>query len=369
MLQLKRIAPLLILFITLALGASVYAQEWHAYSSKSSLFTLRIPNNVVEEPRGLRIGPNRIAQVGQAISTIDERPYKDTIKNYIVKYEQTIGPQLTDDEIAELLVRELDVFTEYYKKLEGVQKHREELTYQNGIPASELYISYQDPTLGPQSIRLRVLYPRSGKILHIATGPEKTMDSFQTQKYFESMTAKEGYKRRPIPIREEWKPVDTPLGIFTAYLPEVMDPYVPGPAKVSSSDTVDRLSIRFYDPIWKNVIFYRVYGYQLKGNLNYLTAEKAVKKYHILRHRLKADNIDIVQFKSKKNIPGVRAEYSITPPENFPFVNWVKLRAEFFNDRLIVHEVMSSQRFAQSKFMDFVIENVDFHIEPQQETP
>ena len=349
-----------LVFIGFTLPRTSLAQEWHGYKSTSNLFTLRMPDNVQEEADDFRIDSRRVAQIGQAVSKIDQRPFKDTVKHYIVKYEQTLGLEITDQDIPDFISHELDLYSSHYGKLDGIQKSRSDLMYENGTPGGEIHIEYEDPQLGSQSIRARVFFTRSGKIQHIVSGPREIMDSMPTRRYLKSIITHEGYKQVVGSIMSDWKTVKSPLGVFTAYLPEKTMPYVPRDIDIKRSDSTERITIRFYDPIFKQTLFYNIYGYKVDKRLNYLNVQNLLREKHVLRHVFNDSAIEFDEL-TNNNLPVLQTAYGIEAPEEFPYVDTVRLRAKFSRNRIVVHEIMGSHKLAQSNFINHIVQHVEFH--------
>ncbi len=350
---------LMALAITLIPG-TLWAEDWHIFKSESNLFQVRIPDNVQEKIQEFRIDGRRVAQVNQAVSTIDQRPFRETVKNYIIKYEQTLGLGVDDEDIAELITLELDLYSNHYKSLNGEQKSRKDLFFHKNVPAGEIHIAYEDPELGPQHIRARVLFTRSAKIQHIVSGPPEVINSIPTRKYFESLWTDAGFKRKDGSIRNDWQTIKSPLGVFTTYLPEKMNPYVPEDIKIKSSENIERISIQFYDPVLRQTMFYNIYGYKVANRPNDLNVENLTREKHVLRHLFDDKEVKFKQL-TFKDMPILQTEYAIDPPENHPYVNFVKLRSEFANNHILVHEIIGPARLVKSNFIDNIVKSVELH--------
>jgi len=351
------------LFITLlAFPASVQAQEWHSFTSDTGLFQVRIPDNLTEENVALKISPNSVAQSGHALAQFDQRPYKNAVKNYIIKYQQSFAEPLTEKEISSLIDEEMGIYAAHYKSLKGAEKKRKGPFWQASTPAGEIYLSYEDPELGEQSIRARIMFTSNGKFEQIVTGPDDIMDSFQTRKFFDSMVADDGFKKKPGRYKDDWLPIDSSLGIFTAYYPGLIKPYVSEEPTIEGSDYLDKVSLRFYDPIWRNHMFFNIYGYKMNRKMNYLQAENLMRTQHIKRHRFSDKTIEIERL-TNDNIPVLETVYSITPPEGLPYASRVKLRTMFYNDFVLVQELIGSPKHIQATFADNLLKSTDFHIE------
>ena len=347
--------------LTFASWHAYSAESWKSYVSKSGIFNVRIPSNAEEHTTEFNLTRNTIAQSGQLVSTYDQRPYIDVVKNYVVKYEQTFGQTLTDQDISDLIAIELAKYARHYSKLNGVQKDRKDLVFQGGIPGGEIYITYEDPDLGPQNIRARIFFIRSGKVTQLVSGPDEIMNSFHTRKFFESLSMNEGFSKtsKNSDVLTDWHFMDSPLGLFTAYLPAPVDPYVKKKAEFAGSDTVERLSIEFFDPVWGDTLFYNIYAYKIREKISDLLMENLLRKKHILRHRFTAKKVKMKHFENN-SIPGITSEYSIEPPKDHPHNNWVKLRAQYIGKYAIVHEFIGTPRHVRSDFADYLIAAVNF---------
>ena len=338
------------------------AQDWQVYESPYRIYTTRVPNNIKEGAQFFPISDTKAAMIGTAHADIDQNPYKKAVKNYIIQYVHSIGPKIDDDEITTLIKDQLDIYARHYGSMQGSIETRDNVIFQSGVPGGEIKMSYNDPEYGEQSIRLRVFFTGHGKLEQIITGPPQSMHSMTTQAYFDTMYIEEGYRPRSKSYVEEAQEVLSPLGIFTAYLPPVMEPYFPQNYTVKSTDTVERISTQFYDPIRKEYVIYNIYGYKMPDKITYLSAEGILQENHILRHRFKAGAVEIGRYTNNEQ-PVLKANYSIVPTDEYPYINNVRLRAQFFDDAMVVHEVMASKTMINSTFLDTMIHKLAFHPE------
>ncbi|MCB1721236.1 MAG: hypothetical protein KDI11_05730 [Alphaproteobacteria bacterium] len=338
------------------------AQNWHNYSAKGSLFDVRILDNVEETALNFRINSKTVAQSGQAVAVSDQRPYKDSVTHYIVRFDQSLGVPVHDKDIRRFIIEDLDVFANYYSNMNGKIHSRENFLYQYGVPGGEIKISYDDPNMGRQHIRMRTFFSGVSKIQQILMGNEDKMNSFVARKFFDSLYAKDGYKVNDGNVQKEWPAHTSPSGMFTAFLPDKVSPYVPANVDITQTDKFERMSFRFYDPIWREMIFYNVYGHKLpKEKLNFLDVETFLEKEYVSRHLSEyAANLRIDRFMNN-NLPIIETSYPIESPKNYPYVDRVRLRAQFLGDSVVVHEIIAANYFVTSKFMDYVMQSVVFH--------
>lgn len=360
----KQLIILAFLFMSALCPASLaLAQDWRVYESPYLIYKTRVPDNIQESARFFPISDTQAAMIGSAHADIDQNPYKEAVKNYVIQYVHSIGPRLVEDEdIARMIKDELDIYARHYGSMQGSIETRDDVIFQSGIPGGEIKMSYNDPEYGKQSIRARVFFTGHGKVEQLITGPPQSMHSMTTQAYFDTMQIDEGYRPRSKTYIEEAQEIISPLGIFTLYLPQVMEPYFPVNYSVRSSDTVERISAQFYDPIWKEYVIYNVYGYKMPGKITYLSAEGILQENHILRHRFKSEAVDIGRF-TNNGQPVLKTNYTIVPNDEYPYIKNVRLRAQFFDDAMVVHEVMASPNMINSTFLDTIIHKLAFHPE------
>ncbi len=350
------------LLLCLGVAGTASAQQWMHFKSKTDLFGMRIFDNVKEEVYSFRLNNRQVAQHGQAVSTFDQRGFKSVVKNYIMKYEQTLGYNLSAQDVANLLKKELDLYEAYYTNLNGVLRDRKDSFLKYGYPAGEIYVRYEDPELGEQSIRISVVYTETTKFQHILSGPDDMMTAFKTRKHYESVSLKNGYALDRGSIQDDWLPITSPLRLFTVYLPEQNGPYYPQKHTVSNSKHIERVSAVFRDPILNQQVYYNVYAYVPNGEVNMARAESITTERHIKRHRLSADGLRFNRLAVPEGeLPIATIGYDIRAPKGKPDVRWVKLRVTYAEDKVLVHELLGPRRLVESPFFDYVVSNVKFH--------
>ncbi len=355
----KFILPVLFL-IPFALAGTALAQNWIHFTSKTNLFKLRIYDNVEEDISKFRISDKTVIQYGQSVSTFDQRAFKGVVKNYIVKFEQTLGYVLSQQDAIRLIKKELDLYTDYYSSLGGVLREKKEAFVKDGFPAGEIYVKYDDPQLGEQSIRITILFTETSKIRHIISGPDSMMKAFKTREHYESLNVDNGYVQERGSIQEEWRAVTSPLRLFTVFLPEPNTLYFPKEYSVSNSERIEVLNTVFHDPIWNMDVYYNVYGYLPNGEVNDMRTQSIVTERHIKKHRLNADGMKFRHMTIDDRSVGEIA-YDIIPPKGKPNVRWVKLKMTHQDNKVIVHELLGPRHLVDSPFFDYLISNVKFH--------
>ncbi|MBL4803375.1 MAG: hypothetical protein JKY71_00795 [Alphaproteobacteria bacterium] len=355
----KFVLPTLFI-VSLVFAGTALAQQWIYFKSKTGLFKLRIYNNVKEDINTFRLNDKSVAMYGQTVSTFDQRAFKDVVKNYIIKYEQTLGYTLSQQDAAKLIHNELQLYESYYSSLGGILREKKDLFYKDGFPAGEIYVKYDDPQVGEQSIRITVLFTETAKIQHIISGPEDMMTSFKTREHYNSLDVDNGYVREDGSIQEEWRSVTSPMRLFTLYLPEPGSPYFPKDQVSYNDQHVERVSSVFHDPIWNMDVYYNVYGYIPNGKVNDARAQSITTERHIKRHRLSADGLKYKHLTvANQNIAEI--SYDIIAPKGKPNVRWVKLRVQHADNKIVVHELLGPRHLVESPFFDYLVDNAKFH--------
>lgn len=356
----KIILPSLFLF-SLALAGTAIAQSWVYFKSKTALFNVRVYNNIKEEINKFRISEKTVAQYGQSVSTFDQRQYKGgVVKNYIIKYEQTLGLPFGQQDAANLIKKEMDLYTDYYTTLNGTLVDKTDLMTEDGFPAGEIWVDYMDPAIGEQSIKIKVIFTESTKFQHIISGPRKWITSHKTKEHVESLDLKAGYMQDRGSIQEEWRSVTSPMRLFTVFLPEPGSAYFPYDYKVYFDRHTERVSAVFRDPIWNMKVYYNVYGYIPNGEVNTARAQSIVTQRHIKRHRLTADGLKFTHLTvADKNI--METSYDILAPKGKPNVRWVKLRVQHEDNKMVVHELLGPKHIIDGPFFEYLLNNGKFH--------
>ena len=87
---------LIIFLIALVVFAmpSIAEDGWTNYLSSTGVFKTRLPTGHKTALNSFLIGDKLAASHEETAGAIDQRPYKDVLMNYIVKFDQTNGPSL-----------------------------------------------------------------------------------------------------------------------------------------------------------------------------------------------------------------------------------------------------------------------------------
>jgi hypothetical protein len=337
---------LMIMTLSLICASPVQAQNWTRFQDEDNIFHALVPENYKLNKKMLRINDQHQLITTELNATVDQRPYKDLVKQYIIKYDQTFMNAIPQDDIPELVGKEMERYIRFYTKQDGVLRNREFGTF-NGMPGGELFISYRDKEKGVQSIRVRFMYSDVSRIEQIIMGPEDAMTAQSTKDFYSSLRVNKGRTKFPGDVEKEWDSTISPLGLFTQLTPKQSEPYLGEPVNVVSNDRIERLSIKLHDPVYDNDMFYNVYGYRL----NTLMTMENVQKVIIDRH-LKKFKVDIASLKfaqtSAGDYPVLTTKAHFQAPEKYPYMNTISLQAHYYGNFVVVQELAGNNAHVES---------------------
>jgi hypothetical protein len=358
---------LLVLACTFLPSLRLVADEaWVQYQSESGVFSTRVPAEHQAKVSSMAVANKRAICSEEITAVLDQRPYRNILKSYIVKVDQTLGPGLTSSAIDTLIQRELDLYDDFYTAQGGKIKTKEPQTIL-GFPGGVLQMTYVDPKLGEQHVRMRVLFSGSTRLEQIVTGPEETLNSYKTRDFFKSLTFSDGLSITKHLLDTTWPPKDSALGLFTINVPPVTDPFFPQAPIEKHSKNVESMTFVFKDPVRNESLYYNVYGYRFSRDLILQNAETVLKKNHVLKYKVDPEKIRFKITKDENKRQIIQTAFNITPPPDFPFLQTVNLRGVVVGQSMLVQEVVSSQDLALSPFAETLIQVVKFHPEAYHE--
>jgi hypothetical protein len=332
---------------------------WRPYESESGSFTVLMPPQQEEKSTTMRISDKVVLYTTELSAVIDSRPFKNVIKRYIVKSDQTFGAPLAENEIQDILEREVETYSAYYKSMGGELRDQKAGTIL-GFPGREILISFNDPEFGPQGLRALFLMSNVTKAQQVVIGPEETMHAYRTRDFFDSLRLNEGYTRIEGTVSEDWVQHASPMQIFTVALPPVVSPFVPAEPTAQQDGKSEIVSHSIYDPVWNQHIFYNVYGYQFDKSLTYTDVQQVMTRNHIARY-----GIDMRKVKFVKGQLGESAvletDIVVPPLEQIPYGNYVQMRAIFLGNYMAIQEILSSYTIGRGELANSLMKTIDFH--------
>ncbi|NCT40991.1 MAG: hypothetical protein GW778_04945 [Alphaproteobacteria bacterium] len=319
-----------------------------------------MPGNPDERSSSFRIGNGLVARTSEVLSFIDQRPYKDIVKTYTIKFDQTIGPAISTKSMVEIAERELKLYESLYADQNAKTIERKIIEETKQVIAN-LQMVYDDVDEGMQAVQVKIIITFTSKFHQVFTGPEKDLDSQLVIDYFKSSNVKSGHIAEKGTMNEDWRRIESPLSLFAVKIPQISAPYfMQEPTVFKEKDNkMEKIGMVFTDPIWSQKLFYNITGYQLESEMSFDLAEKALLEKHFKRH-----GRSMVGMKLRKDFigetPYIEANYAIKPPEGYPYVNFARVRGMFLGNYMIVQEVVGPRHLVDSNFTNSFFDLVEF---------
>ncbi len=330
------------------------------YTSPTGLYEVLLPENYKLEQKPFRVGPKRVVYETELTAIQDQRPYKNAIKQHILKTQQTLGSALSEEEKEKFIIQYLNSYVEFYSDKGGEVVERKNLFPNTSQATGEVLISYKDENLGPQHIQARVLFSDVTKMEQILIGSPEIIESTRSKEFFNSLIFNSGVTMHDNDVRADWVKRQSPLGIFSSYFPEQNDTYAPKEPKFYHSEKSEALTAEYFDPIWRHTLKYTIYGYDLPRNLTYSDAKEVLHRRHIKNFKALSDKMKVDEYSIGKN-KALHTEFQISSKPEVGYQDYVELRAQFAGNYMIVHEIVGSKNMVESAFIKNITQQVIFH--------
>jgi hypothetical protein len=342
------------------------AEDWMTFTSPSGVYQVRMPEGLKSSSTQFLVDDDRAVHSEETSVLIDQRPYQNTMKSYIVKFDQTFGPALTGDNVSQLLHEEFQSYINYYSQFEGVVKHQDTEGY-NGHWGGDIMISYKDKEFGQQTIRARILYGDDTRLQQIIIGSDDLMNSFATRDFMDTLIFDPGVSIVKGRVNEKWLTMESPTGMFTLLYPgEKAPPYFTTPPKASWDDKNEIVAAVFHDPVRNENVYFNVYGYKFNTDLDFPAIQEILTKRHINKYRSATKGIRFAKGigdpkeEGMLKYPFMETTYPIKPPKNLPYISNVRLRSYHLGKNMIVMETMTSNALFTSSLVSNLMSFVNF---------
>lgn len=326
------------------------AQEWRNYDSQDSIYSLSFPEEFKTNETFLRLDDRYVIGANEITATADNRPYTPVVKHYILKFAQTLGSPLTIQQRQTLVEKEIDSYVKYYTPMKGNVLEILPQATQGNDPGGFVTISFEDPKLGPQVIKAHIVYTDQSMFQHIVTGSKQDIKAPSTSNFFGSLVPQDGLIRSNGIIKSEWLPYTPPMGIFTAYFPKPIKPFFPEDPQISSKSKVDRISARFYDPVWKQNVFVNIYGYVMDREIHEEEARLFLQERFVLKDKALTGSVVTSKLKNTA-FPALDTTYAIKPPKDFGYMDTVRTRIIYGYNYIMAYEIRGSRNLVEGPFI------------------
>ncbi len=350
-----RVFYFIFVLVVFCAGASASHAEdtWKVFTSDSNLFKVSLPGEVTE-----KIIPFRISfdEMLQDVEVSAQSADGSTI--YRVTAEQSFGPYFSNEYKNTLIQQELDRIRAAYQT-ENSKIYASGFIEYDKEYAGDLHMSFYDPELKEHSgLRALVVVTKNSRFVQMAIGPEKDMFSLEMKDYFRSLDIRNIGKLKS-DDEKEWVSLTSPFDLFELQVPPVVPPYVTSSPTVQSGRKTEVISQAFTDPVVRQSVYYKVYGYRFDANLTTENVQIVMAQKHIQKHGRNPQEMKFEQ-SFARDIPTLETSYKIRGPEGYEYVDTVRLRAMYLDNTMVVQEMMGPEFLMQSTFMDNTYDLIDF---------
>lgn len=333
------------------------AREWTYYEDPNGLFGVKIPEQYTINDNSIRTSNSEISSSNEVSAIIDQRPYKDVVRNYIIRYEQTLADIIGRDQIADILKKDLKRYEDYYRSIDGKILDTK-MNVQYGYPTLELIIAYIDEDK-LKHVRNKILYTNTTRFEQTMIGEESDMFSFRTNEFFSSLDVKEGKSIQAGDFKAEWETYTSPFDLINVGAPFITPPFFTKIPAFTNNSNSEKIEIEFYDPIFKYKLFYNAYGYRLKKPVSEENVQDILMQEHLAKFKVNFRNMRIQRGKMG-NFPLLRTQMQFAPFKKLPYLNTVLLQATYMGNLVVVQELVANPLHINSKFENLLMNNITF---------
>jgi len=369
MVLIKRLLSFFIAFALVSFFAYnvSHASEWLQYESKSKLFEAYVPGNVDEKVGKLRISKDVVLLSSDLSGFVDQRPYRNSVNNYVIKLNQTFGPAISFESKKQIMQRDLDLYERLYEDM-GVVVLDRAMTGGKDELKGHIMLQYSDAELGEQYLKSLITLSNTTRIEQLYTGSERDLEALNTRQFFDSFDFTDGLVIEGGDLNDAWLSYESPFSLFTIKIPGVANSYVPKAPSIESSGDREHLGVVFTDPVWAQSIFYNVRGYRMNEEMSFKTVEEILVKDYLEKHgRGRVSGIELRK-SFVGDIPFIQARYPIRRPKAHPYVNYAQIRALFLGNYVVVQEVLGAKPLVQTAFVKNFFDFIEFTPKKAHET-
>ncbi len=337
--------------------------KWERFESATGVFATKFPKLYIYKIFPFRYNKTDVAFSTEIVSSLDGgSATKD--KSIMIRAVQTFGDEITSGEAKKILESEARRYAHSVRSIKGKVLANEEVKY-NDFLGRRLYITYLENGI-KYGMRIRIYITDYSKIEQVLTGPARTMYSYRSDDFFNSIKLFDGMNQleEPVELGGGWINYTSKNNIFSVKLPPKNSDYSPALPAFKASRTSESMNFEFHDPVRNQKVIYGAYSYKIGQKATYENAKNILFANHITRFvrnasidSLKTENdiIDGVNIMSTKLI--------ITPPRKLPYINTVFLEVRYQGDTIVVQEILTSAGHARSELPKLLLESIGFHPE------
>lgn len=348
------------LLLVSACPSPAHADDWNAFQDEDGIFHVLFPENYKLNKKMMRLTDTGVLVSTDLVATVDQRPYKDIVKDFAVRYDQTFAFSIAKNDIPALIDKDINKYIRYYKSIGGEIINTEQGSFA-GRPGAEMIAAYKNDKGEVRTARIRVIYSDTTRLEQITVGPEnyEAMFDHRTKDFFSSLQLKDGRTFFKGDAAEAWEEAVSPFEMFKLKLPKRAPPYVPARAQVTSNSKMERISLKLYDPVYDYTMFYNVYGYRFNSLMTLETVQKILMDRHLKKFKVDIRQIKFTQ-SANGQFPVLSTNLYIAAPEKYPFMNTIALNAYYYGPYLVVQESVGNNIHVESDISTLLMKGLEF---------
>lgn len=345
--------------LSLVIPQMAHATEWVTYKDQDGLFSVLLPENFKINKTMFRVSENEVLAGTEVTANIDQRPFKNSLKQFIIRADHTFAFPPNEKEISGLWEIESKKYTDFYEA-QGGKVLEKKLGVFAGHQGIEIAITYKDKKFGEQIVQSRIIFSDFSRFEQIAIGPMDAFFKNETKNFFSSLQLNKGRTALKGSFENEWKKITSPFNMTTVLVPGITKPFIMEDPAFITSDKIERLTLKIKDPLFGSTLFYSIYGYRLdklitSENLQQLVMDRHLKKFKIDIRTLKFSK------SSYGKIPVLSTQLKFPRPKKFPYMDTIQINAFYFGNFVVVQELVGSEAHVLSPFAKRLKTFFEFH--------
>ncbi|MCD8526243.1 MAG: hypothetical protein LRY62_03535 [Alphaproteobacteria bacterium] len=340
--------------------AQTEEEFFEKYRAESGLFRLLMPKGNVTETKTFRIDDNIEIYSTEVKFIEDRRPIHNSMRQFSVKLEQTLGAPIKDDDLPMLLDMEVKRIVDGYKAELGYLNKEDRQIFDRNAGV-EIVVIFQDAEFGEQGRRTRIMFTDYSRLEISFIGPKNTLFSSQVDKYFDSLELFKGRIKSPGDFQKDWRPFKTDSDVYTIYLPPITPPYFNRDPLIQSGERVELLNTSIRDPIWDQDMFYNVHTYKFNAPINSSNAKKVMYQRHMQKFDVDPRRVKYLNKVDANENEFFETAAKILPPPGYEYLDRLRLRGRIHDNMLIVQELIGPSTMTNTAFADKMFDLMKFH--------
>ncbi len=338
--------------------------EWERHLSLSGIFEVKFPQKYKYKLYPFRYSDEKIAFSVEILGSLDSND-ENSDRNVMVNAVQTFGEYITLRQAKSILAREVAKYALSAKKIGASVLAKEDIE-SRGFPGKRLYITYNDNGK-KYGMRIHIYITEYAKVEQVITAPADVVYSYRSDSFFDSLKLYDGITtlEEPVEFAKGWEEHTAKNATYTVKLPPQNSVYTPYPPQFSITPAMETMRFSFVDPVVEETVFYNVYSYKLKNNIDYDTAKRILFSQHVKQY---AESASIENFETKSSISNhiyeMNSRMIISPPEDKPYISSLMLKIFYAGDTAVVQEILSSGNHTKAGLPDLLFNEIlTFHPE------